>query len=72
MNKLDYKKMVEDIDSLIKTDFLSDIEGKIVTDGSPLSQEQSEEMINVLLKIYEISHCTTCTACQTKYVLTDI
>ena len=66
---LNYKKMVEDINLIVQTDFMLDMECKQIPGAKPYSQEEAEEMANALGRIYAISHCDTCSACNKKYRL---
>lgn len=70
MKKLDYKKMIEEVNELVSTDFMFDMDCKSMHEPHTFTYEESEEMRKILLKIYGIAHCIACTACQTKYVLT--
>lgn len=67
--KLDYKKMIEEVDELVDSDFMFDMDCKSLPNSEPITQEEAEEMRQILLKIYRIAHCTTCVACQGKYLL---
>lgn len=71
MKELNYKKMLEEVNALVQTDFLFDLDTKSLNDNPTCTLEEIEEMRNTLLKIYGISHCTICSACQTKYLLPD-
>lgn len=75
--KLDYKKMLEDINDIVNggdsgdwgfsvTDDMVDLQtGKL----RQFSQKQAEEMSEALSSVYMIAHAVSCTACGTKYVL---
>ncbi len=65
MKKLDYKKMVEIINDLVKNDFLFEMDCKAMKNSKPYTQQEAGQMRDVLMKIYTIAHCYTCTACRT-------
>lgn len=66
--KLDYKKMVEEIEDLVSTDFFLDMELKTIPKSKPYTQREAKIMAETISKVYSISHCTTCTSCQIKYL----
>ena len=68
MKKLNYKKMVEDICKLVETDFHADMELRHLPDSEPYTQEETRKMQDTIGKVYLISHCISCTACQVKYL----
>ena len=70
--KLNYKKMVEDIDELVETDFCFDMDCRAIHPKQPFTHEESIKMRDILMKIYSIAHCNTCTACQGKYLSTSL
>jgi len=63
--KLDYKKMIKEIDALVQTDFSFDMECKLL-DGK-FTQKEAKQMADLISRVYSISHCLHCEACQTKY-----
>ena len=70
--KLDYDKMLKEINALVQTDFCTDMEMHLIPQektGKPMeyTQEEAQEMAKLLSRVYSISHCTTCRACQKKY-----
>jgi hypothetical protein len=65
--KLDYKKMVEDINKLAETDFCFDMELKEMPNSEPYTQQEAKRMSDLLGRIYLISHCIHCEACQRNY-----
>ena len=69
---LDYKKMVDEIDDLVETDFCFDMELKQLPKSKPITKKEALEMVKILGQIYMISHCNTCKACQGRYVITTI
>ena len=69
MKKLDYKKMVEDIDNLVETDFHAEMELKQLPDSKRYTQAEAKEMQHTIGKVYLISHCIHCRACQGKYLI---
>lgn len=68
MKELDYKKMIGEVNELVSTDFMFDMDCKSMREPHAFTYEESEAMRKTLLKIYTIAHCTTCAACQTKYL----
>lgn len=68
MSELNYRKMVEDIDEIVEVDFAFEMETKLLRNANPYSQEEARLMAEMILKIYSIAHCTTCKACQRKYL----
>lgn len=69
MKKLNYKKMIEEIDKLTKSDFMFDMDCKAIHPKEPFTHEDSTKMRDILMEIYSIAHCNTCTPCQTKYLI---
>lgn len=67
--KLDYKKMVEEIDNLVETDFCMEMACKATHPEEPYTHEESTQMRDILMEIYQIAHCRNCNACQGKYKL---
>ena len=63
--KLDYLKMLKEICKLTETDFCMDMELRQL--GGKYTQREAERMSDILGKVYSISHCWHCTACQLKY-----
>ena len=76
--KLDYKKMVEDINELVDNDFVADMERislekeNIKITHPRFSQDDAKEMAKILTKIYVISHAFYCPACMGKYEIRGI
>ena len=66
--KLNYKKMIEEVDKLISDDFLSEMELRLLPKSKAITQKEAKVLIKRLLNVYSISHCVTCRACQTKYL----
>lgn len=71
MKELDYWKMVRDIDSLVSSEFCEEVSCKAGFDRE-ISQEEAKTMANIIGKVYLISHCISCCACDTKYKINDI
>lgn len=70
MKKLDYKKMVKDIDKIIEKDeFCECMELQTMPHSKPFTQKDAKEMASRLASIYSVAHCIHCTACQKKYIL---
>ena len=70
--KLDYKKMVDDIDELVETDFCFDMDSKAIHPEDPFTHEESTKMRDILMRVYSVAHCNTCNACQGKYLLSSL
>lgn len=66
---LNFEQMVKEIDELVSTDFMFDMDCKGIHPEEPFTHKQSQEMANILTKVYSIAHCITCKACQTKYLI---
>jgi hypothetical protein len=70
--KLDTERMVLEINELVDNDWGFDmIDCKNVPGATPYTQEESRQMAHVLGRIYSISHCVECGACQGRYVTRD-
>lgn len=67
MTKLNYKKIAEDVNDLVQTDFVFDMDCKQIPGSKDYTQEEAVKMANLIGRIYSISHCVTCTACNSKY-----
>ena len=67
--KLDYHKMLKEICKLTENDFCSEMELRQLE--GKYTQKEAERMSELLGKIYSISHCIHCKACQLKYKLND-
>jgi hypothetical protein len=65
--KLDYKKMLKEIDALVETDFCFEMECHKLPNVSKFTQKEAEQMSEIISSIYSIAHCVHCSACQTKY-----
>lgn len=59
--------MIEDIDKLVNTEFLGEMELKSLPNSKPFSQKEAIEMQNILGKVYSISHGITCRSCGAVY-----
>lgn len=70
MKKLNYWKMVRDIDNLVSSEFCEEVSCKAGFDRE-VSQEEAKEMANIIGKVYLISHCLSCHACDKKYKETN-
>lgn len=67
MKKLDYKKMLKEIDKIMQTDFMFEMDCKALPNSKPFTQKEAKKMRDELMKIYKISHCIHCSACNDKY-----
>ena len=65
---LNYKKMVEDIDDLVESDFCLDMDCKNLPGSEPVTQKEAREMIRIIGEVYSIAHCIHCEACRDKYL----
>lgn len=66
--KLNYLKMLEEIDELVEQEWLNDTEWKAIH-HRPFTQEESEMMSNLLGQVYSVAHGIHCTACGKKYLI---
>jgi hypothetical protein len=66
--KLNYKKMVEDIDKIVNNDLCADLEMRLMPNQGEISQEDAKTAIDIIGKVYMISHGITCSACNKKYI----
>jgi hypothetical protein len=60
--KLDYLKMLEDINLLVESGFCEEMCAK-----SYIGKYDALKLAKIVGKVYLISHCTHCEACQGKY-----
>lgn len=71
MSKLDTERMLKEVYELVGGDWGFSVTDDMValpTDKyKKFTQEQAEEMANVIGKVFMISHCINCTACQGRY-----
>ena len=68
MTKLNHKQMLTEIDKLVNNCWGFDIQLKHFG-SETFTEKEANEMANVLGKIYLISHCIHCEACQKKYIV---
>lgn len=66
--ELNYKKMVEDVDNIVESDFCFDMDCKLMPNSKKYTQREAKAMAEIIGRIYLIAHCVTCTACQKKYM----
>ena len=64
---LDHKKMLEEIDRLVESDFLFSMEAKLIPHTKKYTQREAQEMVDILDSVYRVVHCLHCKACQTRY-----
>ena len=70
--KLAHYKMLEEINTLVVTDFCEEMSMKSMKECSEkYTQEEATQMADLLGRIYLIAHCIHCHACQTKYLPTQ-
>jgi len=70
--KLDYKKMVEDIDKLVNNDLCADLEMCLMPhtlNHRDISQDDAIKAIKIIGQVYMISHGITCSGCSKKYLI---
>jgi hypothetical protein len=61
--------MIKDIDSLVNTDVFEEWDCKAnLPNQDKFTQEEIKQIVGILGRVYRISHCLTCKACQTKYL----
>lgn len=65
--ELDTERMIKEIAELVRTDFSFDMDCKLGFERE-FTQEEARHMAHLLGRVYSISHCITCDACQTKYI----
>ena len=68
MGKLDLKRMIKEIDSLVENDFCADMEMKLIFKSKAYTQKEAKEMADIISSVYSISHCIHCEACAKKYI----
>ena len=68
METLDYEKIIKDVNKLVQTDFVFDMECKLIPKSKEYTQEEAKEMADLLSSVYSISHCVNCKACGKKYL----
>lgn len=69
--KLDYKKMLKDIDNLVNNDTVFSLEVYRCPTTQEFKQEEVNQMLDIILDVYKISHTLHCKACRkSKYLLT--
>jgi hypothetical protein len=64
---MDYRKMIQDINKLVETDFCYDMATKEAF-SRKFTQEEAIKMADLLGKVYMISHSEHCKACGRKYL----
>ena len=62
MTKLNYKKMIKDINDLVDTDFGAEMEMKELPKSKPFTQKEAKKMARIIAKVYIISHQIYCKA----------
>jgi len=60
--------MLKDINQLVDTDYMFEMELKRLPHSKPISQKDARKVIDLLGKVYLISHAIDCGACQRKYI----
>jgi hypothetical protein len=67
--KLDFEAMIRKIDSLVNTEKMGELELKLLPRAKPFTQAEAENMMEIIGKVYAISHCISCEPCQNKWVV---
>jgi hypothetical protein len=65
--KLNYKKMIKDINNLVENDFCAEMEYKLLPKSKPYTQKEAKEMSDIISRVYLVSHCLHCESCATIY-----
>lgn len=63
--ELDFHKMIKDIDKLVQSDFVFDMDCKQLDNPSNYTQKEAKQMARLLGNIYSISHIEHCKGCRT-------
>ena len=58
-----YQLWLERIDQMVTTDFVAEMEMKILPNSIPYTQEEAKEMASLLATVYSWSHRSHCDAC---------
>jgi succinate dehydrogenase/fumarate reductase-like Fe-S protein len=66
MQELNYKKMVNDINNIVSSEFCEEMSVRADFDRE-ISQKQAKQMAHIIGEVYSIAHCITCKACSSKY-----
>ena len=66
--KMDYKRMLEEIDLLVNNDFCADMSMYECLDEE-YPREASVKMADIIGKVYSISHAVHCSACGQKFLI---
>ena len=65
---MNHLKMLEDIDALVETDFVMEMETKLGAGTlQKYTQGEAAQMAQLLGKVYSIAHAIDCTSCNKKY-----
>lgn len=64
---MNYLKMLGEIDSLVSTDFMFDMECKSLPKSKPFNQMEAKKMRDILGKVYLVAHAIHCEACGKQY-----
>lgn len=67
--KLNYKKMLSEIDKLTNNDWCAEMEMRLLPRSGGYTQKEAKRMAKLLSRVYSISHCIRCEACQRKYLI---
>jgi len=64
---LDFKQMVMDIDKIASSNNCAELGLLLMPRSREITQEEAKQAIDMLGRIYMISHCLTCSSCNRKY-----
>jgi hypothetical protein len=72
--KLNYLKMLEDINKLVETDYCAELEMYLIPElnkdmNREIPQEDARNAIDIVSKVYSISHAIHCEPCASKYLV---
>jgi len=65
--KLDYKKMLQEIDELVQDDFCLQMETESNLKSPKFTTEDSKKMARKICDVYVIAHSIHCAFCDKKY-----
>jgi hypothetical protein len=65
---LNLRQMLDDIRLLVENDFCFDMDLKTMPNSKEYTQDEARQMAWIIGRVYSIAHCTTCEACQKKYL----
>jgi hypothetical protein len=60
--------IVQEIDELVGTEFCSEMDMKTMPNSKPYTQEEAEEMANIIGRVYLFAHKIHCEACRDRKI----